>query len=179
MWFPPINLWTIPKQKRDYMKFTIETSDIKEISAIISALNGTAPVALKDDCDGPDVVEQEVKPAASPKGRKSKVASTPAEGGANNIRSEAGSPVIIDAPASEPAVDDEADEEIEPIPASVSSPDVKLTIDDVRKALSELNSDRGLVVAKQALDKFGCARVSDLIEGRYAEFIAHCDSLRG
>lgn len=179
MWFPPINLWSIPKQKRDYMKFTIETNSIDEISAILAALNITkapAPIANDDELAGPDVPQREVPPAASPKGRKSKGASTPVSGGDNNAHSDAGSNSVMDtAPVSETAV--EVDEVVEQ--ATPSTEDVKYGIDDIRRALSELNQDQGLAAAKQALGKFGAARVSDLTEGRYAEFISYCASLRG
>lgn len=174
MWFPPINLWTIPKTKRDYdMKFTIETNDLNEISAILAALN----ITKDDELAGPDVKEKEVPPAASTaKGRKSKGASTPVSGGDNNAHSDAGSNSVMDtAPVSETAV--EVDEVVEQ--ATTSTEDVKYGIDDIRRALSELNQDQGLAAAKQALGKFGAARVSDLPEGRYAEFISYCASLRG
>lgn len=164
------------------MKFTIETNSIDEISAILAALNITkAPATIANDGDelaGPDVPQKEVPPAASTaKGRKSKGASTPVSGGDNNAHSDAGSLGVMDtAPVSETAV--EVDEPVGSDTGS-STEDVKYGIDDIRRALSELNQDQGLAAAKQALGKFGAARVSDLPEGRYAEFISYCASLRG
>ena len=43
---------------------------------------------------------------------------------------------------------------------------------DAQKALEELFNKRGIEVARDALSRFGCKRVSELKEGSRAEFIA-------
>jgi hypothetical protein len=65
---------------------------------------------------------------------------------------------------------DEADE-------SPAAPALTADIDGARTALANLNSLKGLVYARKALQQFNCARVSDLVDEQFAPFIAHCEEL--
>ena len=52
----------------------------------------------------------------------------------------------------------------------------KVTLDDVRAALSRVNEAKGMPVARAVLAQFGAARVSEVPMDKYADFILACEA---
>lgn len=70
----------------------------------------------------------------------------------------------------------------EPVAPSPTAPQMdavlgsgKVTIDNVRMALSRLNESKGLPEAKKVLAKFGAERVSAVKPEQYADFVLACE----
>lgn len=79
------------------------------------------------------------------------------------------SPQPVAAPAPAPTPQAAA-----PTPPAAGASGSKLTLDDARTALGALNSKHGLVMAKGALSRFGCQRISEVKPEQFADFIALC-----
>lgn len=51
------------------------------------------------------------------------------------------------------------------------------SLEEVREALSHLNSEKGLPSARDILARYGCAKVSEIPEERRDEFITECNTI--
>lgn len=66
------------------------------------------------------------------------------------------------------------DEAAAPAPSADPPPAVTHTLNDVRTAMAELSSKKGLDECRVLLGKFGANRVGELDTAKYAEFIKAC-----
>jgi hypothetical protein len=79
-------------------------------------------------------------------------------------------------PAPEVAALDEAEEEKSHIAVKDFAPK-EYTFDEAKAVLAELNTEKGMPVAKKALAHFNATRLSELDSSVYAEFIEYCEKL--
>lgn len=64
-----------------------------------------------------------------------------------------------------------------PPPAAASSTPVNNLKEQVFSALKKVSTNKGMVTAKELLTKFKCARISELKEDQFPEFIKACEAL--
>ena len=79
-------------------------------------------------------------------------------------------------PAPEVAALEEAEEEKSHIAVKDFAPK-EYTFDEAKAVLAELNTEKGMPVAKKALAHFNATRLSELDSSVYAEFIEYCEKL--
>jgi hypothetical protein len=163
------------------VSISIDTNNPKEVDLLVqlaASLAGVAvssgaapaqtpkpPKAVPVQAAAPQPGVLETPPPAAPRRGRPPKAVSPA----------APSPAVPStAPSPAPAEPAAAAEPPAPEPAGGAAPSV--TIDDARKALSDLNTAKGLDVARAALIHFGANRISELAPENYAGFVAHCKS---
>lgn len=79
-------------------------------------------------------------------------------------------------PAPEVAALEEEEEEKSHIAVKDFAPK-EYTFDEAKAVLAELNTEKGMPVAKKALAHFNATRLSELDSSVYAEFIEYCEKL--
>lgn len=79
-------------------------------------------------------------------------------------------------PAPEVAALEEEEEQKSHIAVKDFAPK-EYTFDEAKAVLAELNTEKGMPVAKKALAHFNATRLSELDSSVYAEFIEYCEKL--
>lgn len=82
---------------------------------------------------------------------------------------EAVSESVVEKPVEKPAAKNKA----------VAKEPVKVTKQQIVAALQDVNAKKGLAAAKEVLQKFNCARLGEVTEGVYPEFLKACQEVLG
>lgn len=82
---------------------------------------------------------------------------------------EAASEAVVEKPVEKPAAKNKA----------VAKEPVKVTKQQIVAALQDVNAKKGLAAAKEVLQKFNCARLGEVTEGVYPEFLKACQEVLG